>query len=58
MPNDRKSTVSLICMNKMVVRNFSNYDGIKFISHSIKLWRKVIEQKLGKMTRISENQLM
>lgn len=34
----------------------SNYRGIKLLSHTMKLWERVIERRLRRETRVSENQ--
>nr|GEW54657.1 hypothetical protein [Tanacetum cinerariifolium] len=34
----------------------SNYRGIKLLSHTMKLWERVIERRLRKETKVSENQ--
>lgn len=52
-----KSTIISICKNKGGIQSCTNYRGIKPISHTIKLWEKVIEYKLRMTTRVSENQI-
>ena len=45
-----------IYKNKGDVQNCENYRGIKLMSHTMKLWERVIEQRLRKETNVSENQ--
>ena len=42
--------------NKGDIQNCTNYRGIKLMSHTIKLWERVIEHRLRCETRVSENQ--
>ncbi|KAI5624580.1 hypothetical protein C0J50_15862 [Silurus asotus] len=42
----RRSVLVLIFKNKGDVQTCSNYSGIKFISHTIKLWERVVEARL------------
>ena len=51
-----KSTLILIHKNKVDVQNCKNYRGIKLMSHTMKLWKRIIEQRLRKETDVSENQ--
>jgi hypothetical protein len=37
------------------VRNYTNYQGIKLMSHTIKLWERIIEHRLRGVTNITEN---
>ncbi len=57
IPQDwRKSTLVPIYKNKGDAQDCANYRGIKLISHTMKLWERVIEQRLRACTSISENQ--
>ena len=57
MPNEwRKSTVVPLYKNKDDIQSYSNYRGIKFICHTMKLWERVIEHRLRQNVIISENQ--
>ena len=57
MPNEwRKSILVPIYKNKGDVQSCNNYRGIKLMSHTLKLWERVIEHRLRRMTTISENQ--
>ena len=35
-----------ICKNKGDVQSCSNYRGIKLISHTMKLWERIVEKRL------------
>nr|GFA31132.1 hypothetical protein [Tanacetum cinerariifolium] len=52
----RLSEVIFIYKNKGDTLACSNYRGIKLLSHTIKLWERVIERMLRRETRVSENQ--
>ncbi|KAM1611225.1 hypothetical protein TB2_000020 [Malus domestica] len=57
MPNKwRTSTLVPIYKNKGDVQNYMNYRGIKLMSHTMKLWERVIEHRLRQETRVSDNQ--
>jgi len=57
MPDERKrSTLIPIYKNKGDIQNYTNYRGIKLMSHTMKLWERVIEQRLRKETRVTNNQ--
>ncbi|KAJ7952361.1 Retrovirus-related Pol polyprotein LINE-1 [Quillaja saponaria] len=57
MPDEwRKSTLIPIYKNKGDIQSCSNYRGIKLISHTMKLWERVIERRLRNETVVSENQ--
>ncbi|GKD98340.1 retrovirus-related pol polyprotein LINE-1 [Tanacetum coccineum] len=57
MPDEwRLSEVIPIYKNKGDVQACSNYRGIKLLSHTMKLWERVIEKMLRRETRVSENQ--
>ncbi|XP_056690259.1 uncharacterized protein [Spinacia oleracea] len=52
----RKSTNIPLYKNKGDVQDCANYRGIKLMSHTMKLWKRIIEQRLRKTVKISENQ--
>lgn len=52
----RKSTLIPLYKNKGDVQDCTNCRGIKLMSHTMKLWERVIEQRLRKHVKISENQ--
>ena len=57
MPNQwRKSVLIPLYKNKGDIQNCSNYRGIKLMSHTMKLWERIIERRLRLETKISENQ--
>lgn len=57
MPEEwRLSEVIPIFKNKGDAQVCSNYRGIKLLGHTMKLWERVIERRLRRETRVSENQ--
>jgi Reverse transcriptase (RNA-dependent DNA polymerase) len=52
----RRSILVPIFKNKGDIQNCTNYRGIKFMSHTMKLWERVIEHRLRKLTIVSKNQ--
>nr|GEW24740.1 retrovirus-related Pol polyprotein LINE-1 [Tanacetum cinerariifolium] len=57
MPNEwRLSEVIPIYKNRGDAQECSNYRGIKLVSHTMKLWERVIERRLRRETRVLENQ--
>ncbi|XP_056687990.1 uncharacterized protein [Spinacia oleracea] len=52
----RKSTIIPLYKNKGDVQDCANYRGIKLMSHTMKLWEQIIEQRPRKTVKISENQ--
>ncbi|XP_071739038.1 uncharacterized protein [Rutidosis leptorrhynchoides] len=52
----RLSEVIPIYKNKGDAQTCSNYRGIKLLSHTMKLWERVIENRLRRETKVSENQ--
>ncbi|XP_056685958.1 uncharacterized protein [Spinacia oleracea] len=52
----RKSTIMPLYKNKGDIQDCSNYRGIKLMSHTMKLWERIIEQRLRRTVKISENQ--
>jgi hypothetical protein len=57
MPDEwKRSTLVLIFKNKGDIQSCTNYQGIKLMSHTMKLWERVIEHCLRGMTHITINQ--
>ncbi|KAL2947084.1 hypothetical protein AAZX31_20G050700 [Glycine max] len=56
MPEEWRSTLVPIYKNKGDIQNCANYRGIKLMSHTMKLWERVIERRLRKETQVTENQ--
>ena len=57
MPDEwRRSILVPIYKNKGDIQSFTNYWGIKLMSHTMKLWERVIEHRLRAKTRVSMNQ--
>ena len=57
MPEEwRRSVLIPIFKNKGDAQNCSNYRGIKLISHSLKIWERVVEARLRMLVTISEQQ--
>ena len=52
----RKSILVPIFKGKGDVQECGNYRGIKLMSHSMKIWEKVIEKRLRSETTVSRNQ--
>ncbi|KAL6548523.1 hypothetical protein OROGR_008944 [Orobanche gracilis] len=52
----RKSILVPLYKNKGDVQDCSNYREIKLMSHTMKLWERVIEQRIRKCVKITENQ--
>ena len=52
----RKSIIVSLYKNKGDIQDCTNYRAIKLMSHTMKLWERVIEQRLRKKVEISENQ--
>jgi hypothetical protein len=38
------------------VQSCTNYRGIKLMSHTMKLWERIIEHRLSRVTNVTENQ--
>ena len=51
----QKSTLVPINKNKGGVQNCMNSRGIKLMSHTMKLWEKVIKHRLRQKTQVSDN---
>ncbi|KAK3573261.1 hypothetical protein QTP86_019239, partial [Hemibagrus guttatus] len=57
MPEEwRRSVLVPIIKNKGDVQSCSNYKGIKLMSHTMKLWERVVEARLRKIVEICEQQ--
>jgi hypothetical protein len=56
MPDEWRSILVPIYKNKGDIQSCTNYRGIKLMSHTMKLWERVIEHRLRAITRISMNQ--
>ena len=57
MPDKRRRSVLLpLCKSKGDIKECGNYRGIKLMSHSIKLWERVIETRIRKEVTIAEQQ--
>ncbi|KAK3554716.1 hypothetical protein QTP70_032634 [Hemibagrus guttatus] len=57
MPEEwRRSVLVPIFKNKGDVQSCSNYRGIKLMSHTMKLWERVVEARLRKVVEIFEQQ--
>jgi hypothetical protein len=57
MPEEwRRSILVPIYKNKGDIQSYTNYRGIKLMSHTMKLWERVIEHRLRGTTRVSTNQ--
>ncbi|GJZ61822.1 retrovirus-related pol polyprotein LINE-1 [Tanacetum coccineum] len=57
MPDEwRISEVIPIYKNKGDMQACSNYRGIKLLNHTMKLWERVIERRLRREMRVSENE--
>ncbi|KAK3506551.1 hypothetical protein QTP70_009032 [Hemibagrus guttatus] len=57
MPEEwRRSVLVPIFKNKGDVQSCSNYRGIKLMSHTMKLWERVVEARLRKVVEICEHQ--
>jgi len=48
--------LTIIYKNKEDIKNCANYRGIKLMSHTLKLLIRVIEWRLKKETRVTDNQ--
>ncbi|XP_070028580.1 uncharacterized protein [Nicotiana sylvestris] len=56
MPEEwRSSTVVPLYKNKGDIQCCDNYRGIKLLSHTMKVWERVVEVKVRKTTSISDN---
>jgi hypothetical protein len=57
MPEEWKRSILVpILKNKGDVQSCTNYRGIKLMSHTMKLWERVIEHRLRRVTHVTQNQ--
>jgi len=57
MPEEWSSTTIIpLYNNKGDIQDYNNFRGIKLLSHTMKLWERVIERRLRKDISILENQ--
>ncbi|XP_070025975.1 uncharacterized protein [Nicotiana sylvestris] len=57
MPDEwRCSLMILLFKNKGDIQNCNNYRGIKLLSHTMKVWERVVEDRVRRAVSISENQ--
>ena len=57
MPDEwRESTITPIYKDKGDHTKCSNYRGIKLLSHTMKLWKRIIDQMLRDIVTISDGQ--
>jgi hypothetical protein len=56
MSNEWRSILVLTYKNKGDIQSCTYYWGIKLMSHTMKLWERVLEHCLRGITRISMNQ--
>jgi hypothetical protein len=56
MPDEWRSIIVPIFKNKRDIQSYTNYREIKLMSHTMKLWEKVIKYRLRKLTTVSKNQ--
>jgi hypothetical protein len=52
----KKSFVVPLYKNKGDIQDCSNYRGIKLMSHTLKIWERVIERRLRQVSNVTENQ--
>jgi Reverse transcriptase (RNA-dependent DNA polymerase) len=52
----RRSILVPIFKNKEDIQSCTNYKGNKLMSHTMKLWERVIEHRLRKLINVSKNQ--
>jgi hypothetical protein len=58
MPEEwRRNILVLIFKNKGDVQSYTNYHGIKLMSHTMKLWERVIEHRLRRVTSVTQTSL-
>jgi uncharacterized Zn finger protein len=50
-----KNILVPILKNKRDIQSCTNYRGIKLMSHTMRLWERVIEHRLRKLTTVSKN---
>jgi hypothetical protein len=57
MPDEwRQSILVPILKNKGGVQSCTNYRGVKLMSHTMKLWERIIKHRLRGVTNVTENQ--
>src|SRR6266540_1175611 len=57
MPEEwRRSILVPIFKNKGDIQSYPNYRGIKLMSHMMKLWERVIEHRLRRVTSVTQKQ--
>jgi hypothetical protein len=57
MPKEwRRSTLVTIFKNNGDIQSCTNYHRIKLMSNTMKLWERVIEHRIRRMTSVSKNQ--
>jgi hypothetical protein len=57
MPDEwRRNILVPIFKNKRDVQSCTDYRGIKLMSHTMKLWERIIEHRLRGVTNVTENQ--
>src|SRR5207253_2323950 len=57
MPEEwRRSILVPIFKNKGNIQSCTNYHGIKLMSYMMKLWERVIEHRLRRVTSMTQNQ--
>ncbi|KAK3570189.1 hypothetical protein QTP86_016499, partial [Hemibagrus guttatus] len=56
MPEEWRSVLVPIFKNKGDVQSCSNYRGMKLMSHTMKVWERVVEARLRKVVEICEQQ--
>jgi hypothetical protein len=57
MPDEGRQTILVpIFKNKGNVQSGTNYRGINLMSHTLKLWERIIEYLLRGLTNITKNQ--
>nr|GFB87820.1 retrovirus-related Pol polyprotein LINE-1 [Tanacetum cinerariifolium] len=56
MPDEWRFSEVIPVYSKGDAQACSNYRGIKLLSHTMKLWERVIERRLRRESRVSENQ--
>ena len=52
----RWSTLIPLYKNKGDIQSCNNYRGIKLLSHTMKIWERVVERRLRRVVSVSENQ--
>ena len=52
----RESVIVPIFKEKGIIQDCGNYRGIKMISHTLKIWERIIDRRLEEETSIGEEQ--